>query len=453
MKPVVKFLRSNGIVCVIYLDDILIISKTVEAANKDCQTTKSLLESLGFLLNLKKSVLVPSQICTFLGFVYNSVSFRVYLPMQKKTLILLQITKLLSKGRCSILSLAELIGRFVAACPTVKYGWVHLKILERKKYLALRSNNHVYESSLLISNSMKSELNWWYNTLSQNIGRPIVVDTDFALEMYTDASLTGWGARCLNEVTHGFWNVDDSKKHINYLELLAVFNALRSFASDYFNCSILLRVDNVTAIACINRMGSVKFRSLNNITRQIWLWCENRNIFIVASYINTKENIHADRESRSTLINTEYELSISAFQEICRCFGTPTIDLFATQLNAKCIRYISWKPDPNSINVDAFTVSWKGEFFYAFPPFSLITKCLQKIIAEGAQGIVVVPCWNTQPWYSVFHKLLITKPLVFAPNQTLLSSPFRKHHPLWQSLSLEVGILSGRLFREEVFQQ
>lgn len=176
MKPVVKFLRSNGIVCVIYLDDILIISKTVEAAKKDCQTTKSLLESLGFLLNLKKSVLVPSQICIFLGFVYNSVPFRVYLPIQKKTLILLQITKLLSKGRCSTLSLAELIGRFVAASPTVKYGWVHLKILERKKYLALRSNNHVYESSLLISNSMKSELNWWYHTLSQNIGRPIVVD-------------------------------------------------------------------------------------------------------------------------------------------------------------------------------------------------------------------------------------------------------------------------------------
>lgn len=91
MKPVIKFLRSNGIVCVIYLDDILIISKTIDAARIDCQTTKCLLESLGFLINLKKSVLVPSQICTFLGFVYNSISFKVFLPMEKQTLLLIQI--------------------------------------------------------------------------------------------------------------------------------------------------------------------------------------------------------------------------------------------------------------------------------------------------------------------------------------------------------------------------
>nr|CAH7759614.1 unnamed protein product [Callosobruchus chinensis] len=37
-------------------------------------------------------------------------------------------------------------------------------------------------------------------------------------------------------------------------------------------------------------MGSVRFKSLNNITRQIWLWCENKNIFLVASYISTKSN-------------------------------------------------------------------------------------------------------------------------------------------------------------------
>ncbi|XP_050316059.1 uncharacterized protein LOC126750472 isoform X1 [Anthonomus grandis grandis] len=449
MKPVVKFLRSNGIVCVIYLDDILIISKTFETACKDCQATKDLLESLGFLLNSKKSNLVPSQTCTFLGFAYNSISFKVLLPIEKATLIQAQILKLLTKDKCSILTLAQLIGKFVAACPAVKYGWVHLKILERKKYLALRSNRHNYQSTLLLSDCIKSELQWWHQTLTHNYGTHIVTNTVFALEIFTDASLTGWGAHCLSKVTHGFWHTCDRVKHINYLELLAAFNALRSFASDLSNCSILLGVDNVTAIACINRMGSVRFKNLNYITRQIWLWCETRNIFLVASYVNTKDNVHADKESRSTY--TEYELSNHAFQKICQYFGKPTIDLFASQLNAKCTRYISWKPDPSSITVDAFTVSWEGQFFYAFPPFSLVLKCLQKIIAEGAQGIVVVPRWNTQPWYSTFCKLLVTKPLVFTPDQSLLSSPFRD--PLWQTLSLEVEILSGRLFTDEVSQQ
>lgn len=134
-------------------------------------------------------------------------------------------------------------------------------------------------------------------------------------------------------------------------------------------------------------------------------------------------------------------------------FGTPSVDLFATYLNTKCKRYISWKPDPNSIEVCAFTVCWKDEFFYAFPPFSLIQNCLSKIIHEKAEGILVVPSWGTQPWYPVFKKLLVKDPLILKPSKDLLVSPFREIHPLWRNLSLEVGLLSGSLFSERGFQK
>lgn len=165
----------------------------------------------------------------------------------------------------------------------------------------------------------------------------------------------------------------------------------------------------------------------------------------MASY--TRENIHADRESRSRLINTEYELSDSAFQYISYKLRTSTIYLFSSQLNAKCSRYISWKPDPTSPYVDAFRIFWKKEYFYAFLP-RLVSKCLQKIITEQACGIVVVPSYPTQPWYSIFKKLLIIKPMIFTPNKELLSSPFRKCHPFWRRLFLEVGILSGKLISD-----
>ncbi|KAJ8937225.1 hypothetical protein NQ314_011980 [Rhamnusium bicolor] len=230
---------------------------------------------------------------------------------------------------------------------------------------------------------MKFELQWWYQTLSQNIGITIVTGRHFVLEIFSDASLTAWGGFCNNRATHGFWHPKDMGRHINYLELLAAFNALRSFASGFCNCSILLRLDNITATACIYRMGSVRFKSLNDITRQIWLWCESKNIFVVASYINTKQNIQADRESRNLSIETEYELSDSAFHEICYRFGTPSIDLFATLLNAKYRRYISWKPDPSALTIDAFTLPWKGEFFYAFPPFIMIIIFLNARFQSG----------------------------------------------------------------------
>lgn len=43
---------------------------------------------------------------------------------------------------------------------------------------------------------------------------------------------------------HRFWSQKDKQKHINHLKLLAVFHALRCFASDLRDCEILLSVNN-----------------------------------------------------------------------------------------------------------------------------------------------------------------------------------------------------------------
>ena len=44
-------------------------------------------------------------------------------------------------------------------------------------------------------------------------------------------------------------------------------------------------------------MGSIEHEKLLNLTKEIWQWCERRNIWIFASYINTKENVIADEIS------------------------------------------------------------------------------------------------------------------------------------------------------------
>ena len=44
----------------------------------------------------------------------------------------------------------------------------------------------------------------------------------FDIEIYSDASKTGWGAYCDGQTTHGWWNKEISSEHINYLELLAI---------------------------------------------------------------------------------------------------------------------------------------------------------------------------------------------------------------------------------------
>lgn len=122
-------------------------------------------------------------------------------------------------------------------------------------------------------------------------------------------------------------------------------------------------------------------------------------------------NSEADRESRRLESETEHELSQEAFFKIVQTFGKPEIDLFASRANTKCRTYVSWKRDPGAIAVDAFTIPWKSYFFYAFPPFSILLKVLQKIKSERSRGILVVPFWKAQLWFSVFESMLTTDPL------------------------------------------
>ena len=190
--------------------------------------------------------------------------------------------------------------------------------------------------------------------------------------------------------------------------------------------------------------AGIRFENLNSMSKQIWQWCETRNIWIFASYISSKENFEADCESRRLEPETEYELSNLAFSKIIESFGKPDIDLFASRTNHKCAKYVSWKQDPGSEAIDAFTLNWRSFYFYSFPPFSIILKVLRKIKKDDAEGIVVVPVWPAQPWYPLFQSMLVSKSIKFNSNKELLISCNREPHPLWKNLSLEAGRLSGK---------
>ena len=71
----------------------------------------------------------------------------------------------------------------------------------------------------------------------------------------SDASLQGWGATCNGIQTRGPWSPQEQILHINCLELLAASLAVQTFAKQKSDITILLELDNTTAVAYINRMG------------------------------------------------------------------------------------------------------------------------------------------------------------------------------------------------------
>ena len=151
-------------------------------------------------------------------------------------------------------------------------------------------------------------------------------------------------------------------------------------------------MDNTTAVACVNKMGTSQSKHCNMITKQIWDFCIEKGVWLSAAHVPGRENVDADLESRKINYDTEWKLNTELFQQALQILGVnPDLDLFASRINTQLSSYVSFKPDPGAKAVDAFTLNWHDTKFYAFPPFCVIPKVFQKICRDRAKGVVVVP--------------------------------------------------------------
>lgn len=71
------------------------------------------------------------------------------------------------------------------------------------------------------------------------------------------------------------------------------------------NNHICIRSDNSSAVSYINNQGGSVI-SLLEIAKEIFLWCDERNIIVSAVHIAGKNNITADYLSRSFSDSTEW---------------------------------------------------------------------------------------------------------------------------------------------------
>ena len=242
-----------------------------------------------------------------------------------------------------------------------------------------------------------------------------------------------------NIKTGGRWGPQDHGQDINFLELKAVLLSLQSCCRSIRASHILIQSDNTTTVVGINRQGSTQSTNCNNIARQIWQWAIASDNWLSATHCPGKFNVHADEASRLFNDSTEWTLSIKLFKQITGIMGKPSIDLFASHLNFRIRPFCAWHPDPGAQHIDSFTLNWHDYvLIYAFPPFSIIGRVLQKITADRATAILIVPCWPSQPWFTRLRNMLIEPPLeILVSNQTLhLPHDPGRPHPMEGKLRL-----------------
>ncbi|XP_068703769.1 uncharacterized protein [Montipora foliosa] len=296
---------------------------------------------------------------------------RLRLPAVKLEKIVSACKALLAKHQPSVRDVAKVTGLLVSALPAVNYLEMHYRSLELCKTQTLTGSLD-YDTTLPLSSQARSDLQWVIENVTQCNGRLFQVPK-IDIYIQSDASLIGWGAVSGSLSASGRWSQSESKRHINYLELLASFHALQCFVFNSRSIHVRLALDNSTAVAYINNMGGVRSPLLDSLSKSIWEWCKLRDIFISAQHIPGKVNNQADTLSR--------EIS---FQDIIFQTFTPEIDLFASRLNAKTAKFISWHPQPGAVATDAICLSWANMNCYAFPPFSLLPRVLAKIRHDKA---------------------------------------------------------------------
>ena len=79
LKMLMPLLRKINIRIIIYLDDMLIMGQTMGEILMSRKTVTFLLQHLGFVLNLEKSILNPVQEIYFLGVTISSLKMSVFI--------------------------------------------------------------------------------------------------------------------------------------------------------------------------------------------------------------------------------------------------------------------------------------------------------------------------------------------------------------------------------------
>ena len=208
--------------------------------------------------------------------------------------------------------------------------------------------------------------------------------------VFTDASQKGWGAHLNEIVLSGLWSNKEAQLHITVLELKAVLLALKGFSG------ALARLKSAHLFKQQYSSILSEQRRRHTFHRNVCSYLENSDIHKfqtdpdkskTCTWIPKCDSL----PRRDKVLQTQWSLHQQIFNQICRVWHTPMVDLFATHLNYKLPIYVSLVPDKKAWKIDALNICWEGLDGYVFCPVAILPQVIQKIITHSCRMIVLAP--------------------------------------------------------------
>tara|TARA_R110002050_G_scaffold144342_1_gene269807 strand:- start:1280 stop:3160 length:1881 start_codon:yes stop_codon:yes gene_type:complete len=396
MKSVLKPLREKGIEIASFLDDLLFfLGPDLPHALSLRDLILNHFMKLGWLLSIKKSELCPTKCIDFLGLRWDSSKMQVSLPPIRIARLMSSLSRITKGRRVSKRTLSSVLGAIQASSEAI----FHQRLFSQNLLRVLRRAKGSWDSSVFITEKALEEVSFWSSHLHHWNGRSLLPSPP-SVRIFTDACNFGWGVSQVSEgveIWHSFGSFSEEQLslHINLKELLTVSLAVKSDPERFKGQTIEALLDNTVAISYINGKGG-RIPALSVIAEDLWNLILSLGSNISARHISGVRNVRADALSRM-VDRYDHRIQQCFFDEAIFSRWPLTVDAFASSSSKKLPRFWSRRPDPAAEKVDALHICWKGELLFLFPPEKLVPLCLNKLILEEAEAVLVAPS-NTFFW-------------------------------------------------------
>lgn len=431
-------LRKTGIRIVVYLDDFLLASQDRSLLQQQTSMVMTLMQALGWILNLEKSVLTPTQQLEFLGVNWDTLRNQKSLPVTKVRKLREEFQRILSKHTCSLKEARSVLGRMNFANFLVPQGRLHCRHFQSHlRFLLSGRPRRQYP----LPREVLDDLQWWLKSVSIASYIHLPQITHF---LVTDASDYGWGA-LLNDVhLAGVWEEHQQTWHSNLKELVAIQSAIELQAKELRGASLLIQSDNTTALAYLRNEGGSKSKKLMSRTRQVLQLIHKLQISATFQHLPGRFNDEADRLSRGKMI-PEWHLLPEATSAIFQTFGHPDIDLFASKQAHVVQHYVTLDPwDSVASFHNAFSRQWNYRLAWIFPPPALIPRVLIHLNKCQGQYIIIAPRWQKSFWRPDIVIRALSGPIeVNNLSESLVDATTGQSLPQINNLALEAWLIGG----------
>ena len=452
--------RRMGVPCIIYLDDIFVSAPSFDRWLSAIRTVLLDLTKCKVRIGLDKLFLGPFQCLEFLGVFVDYVSSSLFISETRLKNAAMTCVALQKQKEVSVKEVQAFLGHlsfFAAAHPGMS--------LFRRALDLWVAQNEQHEAALLCAEAM-DELAVLEQSLPTWARRRFAALPFLDIMLITDAaeSWAGIALRGGEVLMAVFDHLPDSMIGSSSLarELFALLNFFKLFQARFTpgQCRVQVQMDNKGATFLLNKVKA-KSRDTISLMREMLNVQEATETFLVVDWRERSDPLISlvdslsklsppyEKHLTSTVLSavfshqgppdepvgkSEWSLSKQLFNSLCEwAWGAgiwPEGDLFATGINRQVEQFCSRFFSPDSLG-NAYSLDWSGKRLYAFPPFSQIPECMQKLKASKDVSLLLVTRFDrASPAWPIMLSLNPTKRRELRRNVvTLCSAGSPRGHP------------------------